>query len=210
MKYVRRAFTLTEMVIVIVIIGILSGLLVPALSRAKRAGKVEVSKTYLREMYVCVAIYAQEQNDQLPDFASLTSATRNAPKQSPLDIWRKPIDERHAPLIGSYAYGPAIADEMEFCKFSTVEVTPLLADVFCANYRLGEFDGPYPDRDVCVMAGTCEIPELIWFAYSDGSLRAQKNRTPPGPTGPFPSQDRQLFGWPGVFDHEYLRTRQGG
>lgn len=62
----RRGFTLIELLVVIVIIAILAGLLLPALSRAKVASGRTACINNLRQVNLAIRMYAEDHNDALP------------------------------------------------------------------------------------------------------------------------------------------------
>ncbi len=60
------AFTLVELLVVIGIIGILAGLLLPALSRAKGAAHATTCKNQLHQMGVALKMYVDEHGNRFP------------------------------------------------------------------------------------------------------------------------------------------------
>ena len=111
-------------------------------------------------------------------------------------------------MLGSFSYSVPLKDLIPKPVSTLTELRPLLADVFSANYRLGEFNGnyfpKYSGRDGCIFKGTCEYPERVWFVYTDGSLKVERNPKP------VPIQEmkeggvslKSLFSWPGLFERQ--------
>ena len=61
----RRAFTLVELLVVITIIGILVGMLLPAVNYAREAGRQAQCKTNLKNLALALQAYDQ-QNSSFP------------------------------------------------------------------------------------------------------------------------------------------------
>ncbi len=62
----KRAFTLLELLTVVAILGILAGLLMPVLARAKAAAKGAVCVGNERNLHVAVTLYAGDWDDRYP------------------------------------------------------------------------------------------------------------------------------------------------
>lgn len=62
----KAAFTLLELLIVIGIIGILAGLLLPVLSRAKEKGRQAVCLSNQKQVAMAFHLYLEEQKEQFP------------------------------------------------------------------------------------------------------------------------------------------------
>ena len=73
------AFTLIELLVVIAIIGVLAALLMPALSRAKEAGRATACLSNLRQIGVALQIYVGENNNRLPVMRDRPLGTNTPP-----------------------------------------------------------------------------------------------------------------------------------
>jgi len=63
MKSPKKAFTLTELLVVMVIIGVLMALLLPAITRARETGRRTQCKNRLRQIGQAMAMYVAEEGD---------------------------------------------------------------------------------------------------------------------------------------------------
>jgi prepilin-type N-terminal cleavage/methylation domain-containing protein/prepilin-type processing-associated H-X9-DG protein len=72
-------FTLVELLVVIAIIGILAGLLLPTLGRAREAGRSTACLSNLRQIGVAVQLYVDDHGNRLPIIRDRLPATNGAP-----------------------------------------------------------------------------------------------------------------------------------
>jgi prepilin-type N-terminal cleavage/methylation domain-containing protein/prepilin-type processing-associated H-X9-DG protein len=60
------AFTLLELLVVVAVIGVLTGLLLPTLGRAREAGRSAACLGNLRQIGLSLQLYVQDYNNRLP------------------------------------------------------------------------------------------------------------------------------------------------
>ena len=78
-----RGFTLVEMLVVIVIIGILAAILIPTIATVMRKTKVAVTSVELSELSDALESYKLEHNDYPPDFTNVEAVVRHVAKAYP-------------------------------------------------------------------------------------------------------------------------------
>jgi prepilin-type N-terminal cleavage/methylation domain-containing protein/prepilin-type processing-associated H-X9-DG protein len=88
----ETGFTLMELLVVIAILGILTALLLPAVSRAKDSGRSTYCRNQLRQMGVALHMYVHDQNGMYPYYlgpagASYGDATGQRRRATGLVYW---------------------------------------------------------------------------------------------------------------------------
>jgi prepilin-type N-terminal cleavage/methylation domain-containing protein/prepilin-type processing-associated H-X9-DG protein len=105
----HEAFTLIELLVTVTVIAILAGLLLPALSSAKRKAESTRCVSNLRQLGIAVRLYADDNEGRLPRARALSQTGTDAPSGSPLiqqvlapqvrgarEVFRCPCDKRGA------------------------------------------------------------------------------------------------------------------
>jgi hypothetical protein len=198
------------MLVVMAIIVVVCGIAATVYVKAKAAAKAESGKSLMRQEYLALAMYASSWGESFPSFQVASGLSEFRVGCAPSDSWNLPCEPRPAPMLGSFAYVEPMQRDLELAAFNADTNLPLLCYIFASDYHPKQFEGLYPpDPAACGRDLTCEFPEQIWFVWTDGSLRRQRNRRPPLTFQEASAMGaRELFTWPAAFRRE-MELKQG-
>ena len=82
------SFTLVELLVVVAILGLLAGLLIPAITKAIASGKTGKATGNLRQIGILINSYVSENNNCLPILIDWTNLGNNWDGANPYRFWQ--------------------------------------------------------------------------------------------------------------------------
>ena len=130
------AFTLIELLVVIAIVGILAGLLLPVISKAKESGRATACLSNLRQMGVSLQIYVSENENRLPWMRDKQYGTNSIPPTNSIPL--QSVDVVLSNYFGSAAIlkCPSDRDNNVFQQSGASYATPFSSARRSCNSRL--------------------------------------------------------------------------
>jgi prepilin-type N-terminal cleavage/methylation domain-containing protein len=170
----RESFTLVELLVVIAIIGVLAGLLLPALLGSRRTALQAQCKSNLRQLWMAVKSYRNEHDDYYPYAAQLPSLKLNElPRICDVleqyagnaRLFRCPADDKHYfdKEGSSYEYNTRLGGRKHMTGWMASIMTEGRIALF---FDYEEFHGPQGN------AGARQ------FVYLDGHVGGQQDLAP--------------------------------
>lgn len=154
------AFTLMEMLVVIVIVGILAGLLLPALAGAKKHAQRTTCLNNLKQISLAVQAYAGANGDNLPAATNTDAGTQSQYSPNHFVLFYKSLVRYYVGLQGP----SSLRDKVFACA----------ADTFFLNWRTGDYTSQslhelamcdYSSYGFNGLNGTTNAPPAIYFHH---------------------------------------------
>ena len=121
----REAFTLIELLVVISIVALLISILLPVLSNAREAARQAVCKSTVRSLVLAVHVYANDEDDFLPDANRASPGGIYSGRYEFLNTMRYYLAENYGlSAPGAWAC-PTALDQNRFTAIKLVDQFPL-------------------------------------------------------------------------------------
>ena len=199
----KKAFTLVEVLTVLVIILVLAAITFPVASSAKTSARETEQRAYLRQGAAALLMYRDESGDLPSTQLSARDALRSVKTCVDYDPWNPGCKlETADPVIGSWGYARLIKDWQSMDSwqktFPENGLRPLLTAVMFAPNLSPRFQGDQPADANATTDGkfVYPLPDIIFAAYEDGSVR--RTAKPSCKKREF-GESCILFSWPAAF-----------
>lgn len=142
----KRAFTLIELLVVVAIIAILAGMLLPALSQAKKQTRRIHCVSNFRQLGFAMAMYRDDHGGKFPDRRDLKIALpggyrpwNNWPNSDPRTGWAGIVFSNYNALPGLWSC-PSIAHSSLGKAAQTIQHIGITTNAPLSNYWMWRFD----------------------------------------------------------------------
>lgn len=180
-----HAFTIVEMLVVIAIIGILMGVLLPALSGVQRRGRKATENHNIRQVYLAWQMYSNQNNDAaLPGF--LEQGVQEQPNGDVSRGWSVKYqypNRTHIPINTDNIAGPWTWRLFSYLDYNDEMMTAHLNDPGYTMYQLDP-DLPQSGAQVVIPAEAIRIAYEPAFAYNGYYIGAYWRMQGSGPSRP--------------------------
>jgi prepilin-type N-terminal cleavage/methylation domain-containing protein len=180
-KPASAGFTLIELLVVIAIIAILAALLLPALSNAKERAKRATCVNHLKQLGLCLVMYANDNSDKVPpcEWTDADTATTDVT----YNIYEDTIDAKGVRNLGYLWETKTLANpRVYYCLSGTTVKAGTDPFLLARTYEAYEApDGKWPvfNGNNRVRAGYTYVPQSGQRVLASRTITGKPAFTPP-------------------------------
>ncbi len=143
-----KAFTLIELLVVIAIIAVISAILFPIVTNAKRSAYKAVAISNLKQNFVSLTMYLDD-NGHYPVLETARNITNRDIISDPCDYWRTSSKDTWPLMLGSFGYPFDDQNKLDFITgLSKTSISPLLVSIFYSDPKITPFKGNSPPDNI--------------------------------------------------------------